>query len=315
MSLYIQVPINDPNLHNQTELTEVTKKEYDDFLLPHPSNKFEKILRIILFFVTLGPIRMIFTLLFFLLYVMVMLFLNCFKKCFKSPNNYKTFARKVLYPFSRLCLLSVGLVRIKKVGNIEPGTRTLLINHLTLLDVLVAITLFDSSYLAMAGIKDLFFIKAANDIFNMIYVDRSKVKQGTTEIIRYVQNDNSQSPIIIFPEGKVTNGDCLLGFRTGAFINETPIQPMTFRYNLWFCPKGMSTIAWVDPNDLLYIWQVYTIPFITLEINCLPQVSFAGLNKTPAEKAKEVELMMANSLGCLAVKQTNKEYFLPKKND
>lgn len=309
MPLYTCVPINDPKLHNQTDLTQISKEEYDNLLLPHPSSKFEDILRVILFFVTFGPIKFIFTIFFFLLYCAVMYFLNCFKRFFKNERTYKRMAQFILYPFSRITLFCMGVIYIKKTGKVEPDTRTILINHLTLFDITAAITLFDSSYLAMASIKNISIIKQANEIFSMIYVDRSKSGQGTTEVLRKVQNDYSVEPIFIFPEGKVTNGDGLLGFRTGAFINDTPLQGITFRYKLWFCSRGLSTIAWVHPNDLFYVWQVFTIPFMTLEINCLPQVCFKGSDKTPAERAKEVELMMANSLGCLAVKQTNKEYF------
>ncbi|KAK8864860.1 Lysophosphatidylcholine acyltransferase 2 [Tritrichomonas musculus] len=309
MPLYTQVPINDPKLHNQTELTEISRKEYDELLLNHPSSKFEDILRIILFFVTLGPIKFILTITFFTLYCIIMFTLNSFKRFFKSERQYKTFAQNVLYPFSRITLFAMGVVYIKRTGKVEKNTRTLLINHLTLFDITAAITFFDSSYLAMKSIKNNFIIKGANEIFNMIYVDRSKAGQGTTDVLRKVQNDYSLAPIVIFPEGKVTNGDGLLGFRTGAFINDTPLQPVTYRYKLWFCSRGLSTIAWVHPNDLFYVWQVFTIPFMTLEIDCLPQICFEGSNKTPQEKAKEVELIMANHLGCLAVKQTNKEYF------
>lgn len=41
---------------------------------------------------------------------------------------------------------------------------------------------------------------------------------------------------------------------------------------------------------------------MTLEINCLDQMSFEETGKTPHEKARKEELLMANSLGCLAVK-------------
>ncbi|KAK8842473.1 Lysophosphatidylcholine acyltransferase 2 [Tritrichomonas musculus] len=308
MPLYTQVPIDDPKLHNQTKLTSITKKEYEDYFLPHPSNMFYDVIRVILFIVTLGPIRMLISLLCIVALYVTMIILNrFFKHHFKSMNDYKRFSQKALYPIVRLLLFSIGIIHIKRKGEIKSTTRTIIINHLTLFDIMVAVTMFDSSYLAMASLKHIGFMKEANDIFNMVFVDRSKPGQGTTETIRKIQGDPSTVPIVIFPEGKVTNGDILLGFRTGGFISDTPLQAITLRYNHWFCPKGLSTIAWVHPSDLFYIWQVYTIPFMTLEINILPQVCFE--DKTPEDKAREVELMMANSLGCLAVKQTNKEYF------
>lgn len=314
MLLYTQVPIDDPNLHDQKELTTVTEEAYENYFLPHPSTTRDKIARFLFFFITLGPLRMILTFLCFIVFILTMPVLNLFKNFFKTPRDYKIWAQKILYPIARLGLFFTGVMRIHKKGDIKSDTRTIVINHLTMFDIVVIISLFDSSYLAMAGLKNLFFMRWANEIFNMVYVDRSKGNQGTTELICNLQNDFSRVPIVIFPEGKVTNGDILLGFRTGAFVNDTPIQGMTFRYNLWFCSKGQSTIAWVDPSDIFYLWQLYTIPFMTLEVNCLPQVRFEGMNKTPQEKAEIVELMMANSLGCLAVKQTNKAYF-KKHND
>lgn len=316
MPLYTPVPINDPHLHNQSELTSIDKKQYEDYFLPHPSTKYEDIIRIVLFFVTFGPIRMIISILSIIVLYGVMYIMNhFFKKRFTSPKEYKNWAQKILYPIVRTLLFSIGIVHIKQTGKIESSTRTIIINHLTLFDILVAVTLFDSSYLAMASLKHISFMKEANEIFNMVFVDRSKTNQGTTETIREIQNDHSKVPIVVFPEGKVTNGDILLGFRTGAFISDEPLQAITLRYNHWFCPRGLSTIAWVHLSDLFYIWQVYTIPFITLEINILPQVCFEGTKKTAQEKAQAIELMMANSLGCLAVKQTNKEYFREHKSD
>lgn len=310
MPLYTQVPINDPNLHDQKELTSINKEQYENYFLPHPSNTLANIVRVILFFVTLGPLRMLLSIICVLILYGEMIILNhVFKSHYKSSKEYKNWAQKMLYPVVRLLLFSIGIVHIKKTGEIKSNTRTIIINHLTLFDILVAVTLFDSSYLAMASLKHIAFIREANDIFNMVFVDRSKAHQGTTETIRQIQDDSTSSPIVIFPEGKVTNGDILLGFRTGGFISDAPLQPMTFRYNHWFCPRCLSTIAWVHTSDLFYIWQVYTIPFMTLEINVLPQIRFEESIKTPAEKAKIVELTMANSLGCLAVKQTNKEYF------
>lgn len=237
-----------------------------------------------------------------------------YKPNFKSIKEYKLWAQKKVYPVVRVILFSIGILHIKRTGEIEPTTRTIIINHLTLFDILVAVTMFNSSYLAMASLKHISFMREANEIFNMVFVDRSKSHQGTTETIREIQQDHKRVPIVVFPEGKVTNGDILLGFRTGAFISDEPLQAMTFRYNHWFCPRGLSTIAWVHTSDLFYIWQVYTIPFMTLEINILPQICFDGMKKTAAEKAQSVELMMANSLGCLAVKQTNKEYFQEHKS-
>jgi Acyltransferase len=37
-------------------------------------------------------------------------------------------------------------------------------------------------------------------------------------------------PILLFPEGTTTNGQYLLGFRTGSFIAGVPVQPIILKY-------------------------------------------------------------------------------------
>ena len=188
-----------------------------------------------------------------------------FKNFFKTPRDYKIWAQKILYPIARLGLFFTGVMRIHKKGDIKSDTRTIVINHLTMFDIVVIISLFDSSYLAMAGLKNLFFMRWANEIFNMVYVDRSKGNQGTTELICNLQNDFSRVPIVIFPEGKVTNGDALVGFRSGAYISETMVQPVAIRYRMWFTPRSMSTVAWNEDNFKYYLYQFFLILILSIQ--------------------------------------------------
>lgn len=37
-------------------------------------------------------------------------------------------------------------------------------------------------------------------------------------------------PILIFPEGTTTNGQCLIDFKRGAFVPGVPVKPVVLKY-------------------------------------------------------------------------------------
>lgn len=231
----------------------------------------------------------------------------------KDKRKYKYYASKLTYIPERMCLLGLGIIHIKFTGELLPSTRTVVSNHLTMVDPVSILSQIPVSYLVMSGLKGNPFFTMTSKIFSLIYVDRSK-KEGVTNQVREFQNDDKYLPLLIFPEGKVTNGECLLGFRSGAFVNNTPVQPLTIRYNMWLCPKKMATISWVEDDPIKYIFQLFSIPFMTLEIRILDQITFDP-ETSPKERASKVHLIMANYLGCLALKNDNKQIFQKHMNN
>lgn len=143
-------------------------------------------------------------------------------------------------------------------------------------------------------------MKPTAEVLEMIFVDRSK-SEGVSQHLIKEQEDDRNLPVCVFPEGKITNGECVMGFRTGSFICRRQLQGVTIRYNQWLIPKEMATVCWCEENLLLYLYQLFSIPFLTLEINFLPPLPFPE-TMTPAERAAKVQLQLANSLGCRAIK-------------
>jgi 1-acyl-sn-glycerol-3-phosphate acyltransferase len=159
----------------------------------------------------------------------------------------------------------------------------------------------------MAGMKSFPFAQRLIKVWDGAFVDRSSGSDHMSNQILDWQRDPSRLPIAIFPEGKVTTGEGLLGFRSGAFLGDEPVQAVGIRYKMWFTPKGMSTPAWLENQIGDYFWQLWGIPFITVEVTVLEPLDLKGL--TPKEKAGTVELQLANYFGCRAIKKTNKSLF------
>lgn len=61
--------------------------------------------------------------------------------------------------------------------------------------------------------------------------DRHKVMEMINERTKRVVSHGDVSPILIFPEGTVTNGRCLMSFKKGAFVTGDPIKIFVLKYN------------------------------------------------------------------------------------
>ncbi|KAH0794541.1 Acyltransferase family protein [Histomonas meleagridis] len=254
---------------------------------------------------------MILVVFFFFLFFITVTILPIFKRFFKTPRAFKTWAFHVCRPFVRLALFFLGIVKINVHGRIHPDSRTIVANHLSLVETVLLLHQFPVSYLAASYLSTNTFIKRTAEIFDFVFVDRSKRQNISTHLVN-IANDPSLLPVVVFPEGKVTNGEALVGFRSGAYISETLVQPVAIRYRLWLTPRSMSTISWNEDFLPLYIYQHFSIPFMTVDLDCLEPINWKGSNKSPKERAAESELQIANHLGTLACCRTNKELFTKK---
>lgn len=304
MPLYVNVPIDNPKYHNQTQPIDVDEKTFESAFDPKKPSNLVRAYRLFCFIFFLGPLKIIFTILSFFLLFGEFYVIPLFHRYFKDELEYKEWAVKMTHPFVRLFLFSLGVVHVKVNGKLEKTTRTVVSNHLSGVDAASLFHLIPCQFLANAGIKNNAFCHQACQIFDQIYVDRSK-KQGATELIMEAQNDLERLPVAIFPEGRVTNGSCMIGFRSGAFVSNTPVQPVAIRYRHWLMPESMATISWVEWNFPLYIYQLFSVPFYTLEVTFMPQMTFDD-STTPQERAFKAELEIANYLGCPALHKTNK---------
>ena len=307
MPLYVPVPTNKKDLQNQKDLSDVTDEEFRAFFEPKRPHGWVRIYRVFCFIFFLGPLRILIWAASLAVFHIFMNISAHFESKFSSRTAYEKWLQRITYPLVRICLLAIGIVHIDAQGELHPQTRTIACNHLTPFDPICVFHGFPCAYLAMASLQKLAFFRSVARAYNVIFVDRAKAGGVSQQIIAEQENDKNP-PLCVFPEGKITNGDCIIGFRTGSFISKRPVQGMTLRYKHWLMPKEMATVSWNEERPWMYLFQLFSIPFLTLEMRVLPPIDFPD-SATPAERAKAVQLQMANSLGCLAVRRTNKELF------
>jgi hypothetical protein len=155
--------------------------------------------------------------------------------------------------------------------------------------------------------KSIPLVPLLTTVWDACFVDRSTSVDHVSGQLQTWQSDRTKLPIVVFPEGKVTNGEALLGFRCGAFVSDEKCQAITIRYKLWFTPKGMSTPSWLEMQLQDYLYQIWAIPWMTVDIHVLELLDLKG--KTAKQRAAALELQMANFLGVRATRKTNKSLF------
>lgn len=129
-------------------------------------------------------------------------------------NKHNHFIRKM---WAKLQMFLLG-VEINQVGKIDFSADLILINHQSLLDIVVIESLHDRN-IAWVAKKEIGKIPVFGHILRapkMISIDREN-KAGLVHLLKEVKNRLDQKrPIAIFPEGTRTDGNDILKFKAGA---------------------------------------------------------------------------------------------------
>lgn len=100
-------------------------------------------------------------------------------------------------------------------------------------------------FIAKAEVQDIPLIGLIPTLINCIYVNRSDAKNRNLVLEKiderqreYLKNSKNMNPLVVFPEGTVTNGKYILKFKKGAFNALLPIKPFVIKQS--FAPLDVS---------------------------------------------------------------------------
>lgn len=308
MRLYYDIPTRDQGMFNQKSQTEISTDDFKKLFKEPELSLMNRIIRFVTFIVFLGPIRILMFVLTILAGFGAIWVLCAIQKLIKIKRKaFQKCAFRVLYPFIRLLLFSLGIFRIKVKGRPNSEARIIISNHHALVDTLLIFLSSPCSIVAASFLSKNIVIKMFSKVFDFVFIDRSiKNDRKTSELNEIIANNN-HLPVLIFPEGKVGDGEYLIGFRSGAFISDEIVQITAVRYRHWLIPKGATTIAWISDKNFEYFLQLFATPFYTAQVDYLPV--FEWNSKEPFLRAREAQLALANHLGVVALSKTNRDLF------
>ncbi|EAY21105.1 hypothetical protein TVAG_282750 [Trichomonas vaginalis G3] len=313
MGFVDRVPHGKESLKHQTSLTTISDEEFHAAYAEPTFTKWQRFVQILLFIFGLGWLRFLLVFVLVLVYIVIMTPCHVFYRIPCMLRILEPYGTYTSQKFIRALAFLFGVWYISVEGKPDFDARAFVFNHLSLLDGLLTFIYRPFTIIAISGIKTIPCLGQIAIANGATFIDRSKA-QGNSAAIRSVMEDHSKYPASIASEGKISNGDIVFRFRTGSFLTDEPIQPVTIRYS-WIFAFGGVTYNWVVDTFLEWLWLVLCIPFGHIHITFLktiPSSEFAG--KTPQEKADMCQLLIANNLGTLAIDRSAKEIFQKPKN-
>jgi len=223
----------------------------------------------------------------------------------KEFGVWRTFVRTPMVLTNRLLLWSLGFWSINIVDRRKkPKTKANILvgaPHMNLTDPFVLSWALRSipSGVGMAETLQMPVMSHTLVAAQTIFVDRKnpESKQACKEAIAFRADPGNWkgAPVMIFPEGTVTNGKTLIQFKLGPFAPGQPVQPVVVQY-----PARHFNFTWVGRNSsmgmnilrmMLQFTNFCTVTFLE------PYVPSAEQRDNSMLFASNVRAFMAKDLG------------------
>jgi 1-acyl-sn-glycerol-3-phosphate acyltransferase len=242
--------------HSQTDLTHISEEEFQAAFTPEPISFLQRIFQV-LFFITIGWIRLILLLIFNVLFLLLhQPFLP-----FTPENQIAQLITLSMGRFYvRFMLFFFGLFYVRVQGHPDPNTRQFCFNHTSPFDGVLFFSQHLLAFVMMSGIRSVPVYGKLMEVAGSVFIDRSS-QSGNSQVLSNLIQDKSRPPLGLAPEGKLSNGDVVYKFRTGGFLTSEQIQPVTIRYyrllpgvgstSTWLCPTPGSNRTFLQHQDSL----------------------------------------------------------------
>jgi len=203
-------------------------------------------------------------------------------------------------------LLLVGFVWINEENRtVVPPDCIVVSNHVSFYDILYFLSAFAPPFVAKQGVKDIPFVGFIAEMMECIFVDReNRTSPSATSLIalRLEKIDKlnvsfsswmAPSALVMFPEGTTSNGETLLRFHTGPFVQKRPIQPVVLQYSF-----GDADPAFVGLTFFHFL-RILSEPYYKLRVNFLHRYVPSEQERADGRLfAENVRRRMATVLNC-----------------
>ena len=307
------VPSYDEKFTHQTELSDISDDEFNSGIIPEKATFRDRCIQLLLFLVFFGWLRAIVLIIMFVIYCVLMTPVLVF--AYTKYRSYVTppFIHLTRF-FLRLSYFLLGFYYIKVNGTLDKRARLYVFNHQTVLDGPLLYIFRPFKVIGMIEMKKVPVFGRILVSVDTIFVDRSNNGAGMSHnIANYLKGDANSRPLALAPEGKTTKGKFLLQFRTGAFLEPVPVQPVAIRYTEYL-PYGKAGIVWAVGGFGEWLWRSLCLPMATIEMTYMPLIDNEEyLAMSPADKAKHLNLIFANQLGVQATNRSNRNLLQKRK--
>lgn len=204
-------------------------------------------------------------------------------------------SREQLSTWWHRVLLRILDVKLVVHGQPMPGTRVMVANHISWLDIPVVAACEATRFVSKAEVGEWPVIGWLADAAGTFYLRRGS--GGTKQLIEAIDEHLGRDSIVFFPEGTTTDGTLVLKFQPRLFATaiETrrPVQPIALRFSP--AADGTVTAPYIGDDVLLdNIFRLLRHGAITAELIYCEAIDPAGHDRASLAHA-------AHSAICAAI--------------
>jgi len=190
------------------------------------------------------------------------------------------FSRENLSTWWHRVLLRILDVKLEVRGTPMTGTRVIVCNHISWLDIPVVAAFEATRFVSKAEVGEWPVIGWLANAAGTFYIRRGS--GGTKQLIEAIDDHLGHDSIVFFPEGTTTDGSIVLKFQPRLFATaietQRPVQPVALRYSP--AANGTKTAPFVGDDDLVSnIYRLLKNGPITAEIIYCPVISPEGFDR------------------------------------
>lgn len=200
-------------------------------------------------------------------------------------------------------VLRVLRVDVVQAGQLGPGTRMLVSNHVSWLDVMVLHALLPQArFVAKSEVRDWPAVGTLVAGAGSLFVDRRQPRLARRSVDEVTGVLRSGGLVAVFAEGTTTDGRQVLPFRSGLLRAATaagcPVQPLALRYREGALASSRS-VPYIDDDSLLQsLWRLCRSGGIQARVTLLaPRPAGAS---TPRDLATHLHRDVSSALGLQA---------------
>ncbi|CAD8142322.1 unnamed protein product [Paramecium octaurelia] len=290
-------------------------------------NRYEMYLCSILFF----PLRLLMSFVILISFIFTM-FVATIGFKLKNPwpeSRLKAF-KPILQFLGKAYLYANGFIYIKEKTlrfedfipdyqktELSKGQPSIIIsNHSSWYDTITYVYKYLPSYMSKVSVSKYPLFGWITTSLKSIYVDRESEESrhqcvaDLSERVRQINQGQLFPPVIIFPEGTTTNGECLIPFKRGAFDPLLPVKICCLKYSKRRFHPVMDVIG-IGYMTLFSLNQ-FANEVEIIEFEGLFDPTYLNLQQYPEEKRWEIyanacRQLMAQALGIKLIEATYRD--------
>jgi 1-acyl-sn-glycerol-3-phosphate acyltransferase len=153
----------------------------------------------------------------------------------KLPNRWDIISRLTNnFTFLLRTILNIKVTVAGDTGQIDQGGTVIISNHLSYVDGIVLGSIFPVVFVSKREVKKWPVIGLWTSLCGTIFINRQRKDQVGLLVVEMSRKLNEGASILLFPEGRATNGERMLPFQTAPLAaplrNRSIIVPLTLVY-------------------------------------------------------------------------------------